>query len=460
MNKMHNQMLEILTTFTEESQRAALDKCSELSLDINRGIISLDESFINLNSAKAILIDSIENNKLNQLPISVQNILLSNLDAISKSLTGLSNGTDEVVNLVNNIEQLNVSIWQYGFHNLSDQLLGHLNKMNQLKFQEVEIAKLKRELEDSLSKKTDLEKLVINADSEVKNLSEIVTKSQSNLQKIEEDHNNTSQTSQKAASLLIAIEQNDVTSTQLLANTKVSSAEVIALEPKIKEFYSNIEQYRNDITKTTSDGQKAVKDNKEETDSLIVELKKLEVQIKDQIEKATGFSLFHSFQTRQLELASSKKIWIYALGGLVIASWLISIFVISTTTNIDVAFFGKLSLTVPLIYAIFFCTVQYGRERKLEEEYAFKSNISISLVPYKDLIEKLIDVKQTGEKEKYSTFLIDSITKVYTSPTDKIFDGEHKANANPNDVFKQLEKLINGLVEPLKPIFNILKQTH
>ena len=51
---MHNQILEILTTFTEESQRAALDKCSELSLATNRGIISLDESFINLNSVRLL----------------------------------------------------------------------------------------------------------------------------------------------------------------------------------------------------------------------------------------------------------------------------------------------------------------------------------------------------------------------------------------------------------------------
>src|ERR1035437_2154510 len=111
---MIDKMWEILTTLTVEAQKAATDKCAENGFDINRGIVSLDESFINLNLAKAILSDAIENKKLIQLPITVQKDLLSNLDLIAHSLTNLSNGSDEVENLANYIEQLNVSIWRNG----------------------------------------------------------------------------------------------------------------------------------------------------------------------------------------------------------------------------------------------------------------------------------------------------------------------------------------------------------
>ena len=107
-------MWEILTTLTEESQQAALSKCKELGLDPNRGVVSLDESFINLNSARSILMDAIEKKKLIQLPITVQKTLISYLEAISKYQAGLTTGTT-VVNLVNAIEQLNAAIWQYGF---------------------------------------------------------------------------------------------------------------------------------------------------------------------------------------------------------------------------------------------------------------------------------------------------------------------------------------------------------
>lgn len=454
---MIEKIWELLTTFTEESKSAALDKCTENGFDVNRGAVSLDESFINLNSAKVILMDSIEKRKLIQLPISIQKTILSNLEAISRSLTNLINGTDEIENLSNYIEQLNVSIWQYGLHNLSNELLGFLNKMNQLKNQEIEITNLKRELDAAMRQKSDLENLVASANDAVEKLNKIVSQSETNRVKTEENVSNTTQANQNAATLLSSIQQNEITSTQLLANTKTSNSEVIALEPKIKEFYSQIDKYRNKITSTTEDAQDAIKTNREETDNLINNLRQLEDQIKVQIEKATGFSLFHSFQTRQLELAGSKKFWIWALGFLVLASWGVSIFVISTTTNFDVAFFGKLSMTIPLIYAIFFCTVQYGRERKLEEEYAFKSNISISLVPYKDLIEKIVNNEQAGEREKYTAFLIDSITKVYTSPTDKIFDGEHKSNASSPDILKQLDKLLKAVIEPLEPLIKALK---
>ena len=57
---MIDKMWEILTTFTEESQQAALSKCSELGLDTNRAAVSLDESYINLNSACNILKDAIQ----------------------------------------------------------------------------------------------------------------------------------------------------------------------------------------------------------------------------------------------------------------------------------------------------------------------------------------------------------------------------------------------------------------
>ncbi len=137
---------EMLTRLTEEAQIAALSKCKEIGFDLNRGIVSLEESFINLSAARSILTDAIEKNKLTQLPITIQKTILGQLEAISNSLTALNNGTDEIVNLVDRIEQLNTSIWQYGLHNLSDQVLGYQNKLNQLKNQELQAGKIKRRI--------------------------------------------------------------------------------------------------------------------------------------------------------------------------------------------------------------------------------------------------------------------------------------------------------------------------
>lgn len=442
---MIEKMWEILTTLTEESQQAALSKCKELSLDPNRGIVSLDESFINLNSARSILMDAIEKKKLIQLPITVQKTLIAYLEAISKHQAGLTAGTDEVVNLVNDIEQLNTAIWQYGLHNLSDEVLGYQSKLNQLKNLEVEAKKLKRDLDSGIKLKDKLDLLLNDAGKQAEVVPAFAKAANDAFSKTTEELTRTTTVSQKASALLATIQQNETTSTQQLAATKSSNAEISALEKKIKDFYSQVDEYRNKISTATEDANNVIQKNTTETEKLITTLRDLEDQIKTQIQKATGYSLFHSFQTRQEALIWSKRLWASALAFLVLLAIGLPWFVIKTTTNIDIAFFLKLSMSLPIIYAITFCAIQYSRERKLEEEYAFKSNISISLVPYQELVDKLVAKDHPAEREKYAAFIMDSISKVFSSPTDKIFDSGEKQKGLSTKMLKQLSTIIEAI---------------
>ena len=75
--------------------------------------------------------------------------------------------------------------------------------------------------------------------------------------------------------------------------------------------------------------------------------------------------------------------------------------------KIDTIFYLTISMALPLIYATPFFNLQYSRERRLAEEYASKSNISISLIPYKDLVEKLV-IKVILLKLKSSLRLLSS----------------------------------------------------
>jgi hypothetical protein len=263
--------------------------------------------------------------------------------------------------------------------------------------------------------------------------------------------NRAAEVDQRAAAILATIQQNDSVSNQLTASSKTSNAEIAALETKIKEFFSQIDQYRAKVTTVAEDAQQAVQNNKNETESLVSALKDLEGQIKEQIVKATGYSLFHSFQTRQESLARSKKRWAIALASFVALSIGWTVFLFISTTDLNTAFYLKLSMSVPLIYAIAFCNLQYSRERKLEEEYAFKANISISLVPYKDLVATLVDKGTPSEVQKYSTFIIDSISKVFTSPTEKIYDTEKKQKGLTPRNIKQLTPLIEAITKAIKP---------
>src|SRR3989338_253688 len=445
---MIEKMWEILTTLTEESRQAALSKCVELGLDQNRGVVSLDESFINLNAARHILMDAIEQNKLIQLPITVQKVLVANLEAISKFQTGLIAGTDEVLNLVNAIEQLNTAIWQYGLHNLSEEVLGYQSKLNQLKNLELEAREQNQVLNEGLQLKEKIEQLLADASNQSDLIQRAAVSANESASGTNKELTNILDASQKASALLTTIQQNEVASTQQLAATNKSNAEIASLEKKIVEFFGNIDEYKEKMSGTADNAKKSVQENNDATSELISTLKELEGQIKEQIQKATGHSLFHSFQTRQDSLSGSKVHWIYALVALIFATLGLTIYVINTTTDINAAFFLKLSMSIPLIFAITFCTVQYSRERRLEEEYAFKSNISISLIPYQELVEKLVDKNQLEERQRYAAFIMDAITKVFTSPTEKIFDnGEKRHNKSGDETIKQLGSTIQTVVE-------------
>lgn len=452
-----NKIWEILTTLTEESQIAVINKCEEYGLDINRGDISISESYINLNHAHDILVDAIEKNKLSQFPISIQKVLLSNLEAISNFQVSILSGKDEIINIVNAIEQLYANIWKYNFHNLSGEFLGYVTKMNQLKNQETKANHLKKELEKGILLKQELEDLLTNIKNSSIEVQSILNNSLANNEHIKQNLDKSIDNAQNSSAHLATIQQNDTAVIQLLSNSKTSSAEINTLELKIKEFFNAITEYKIGMESVAIYAKDNIESNKTETNNLINKLNEIENQIKDQLEKATGFSLFHSFQTRQSKLKESKDKWIYAISFVLAISICLTIFIALTTTSYGIAFYLKLSASIPIVYAITFCSIQYSRERKLEEEYAFKSNISISLIPYKDLVEKLIDSTNPLEREKYTKFIIDSINNVFTSPTDKIFEKNNNQSPTSESSLKHFSNSIDAIVKPLEPLLKLLK---
>ena len=362
-------------------------------------------------------------------------------------------GSDEVANLASSIERLNTSMWQYGLHNLSEQVLGYQTKLNQLKNQEVQIQKLRGELESGLSVKPALEGIVAESNE---SLTKVATHAETVLKETDEISQHlqaTIQNDQKASAALASIQQSETTSTQLLASTTRTNADVLALQPQITEFFNQISENRTLMSGIVTNAESTIKTNREKTDKLITELKTLEDQIKVQIQKATGFSLFHSFQTRQEALRRSKNQWVAALFILLACSVGLTVLLVRTlqqTTSMNVEFFLKLSFSLPLFVAVGFCIVQYGKERRLEEEYAFKSNISISLVPYQELVQKLVRPDSPAEMDKYTNFIVESISRVFTSPTDKIFDTPEKQSGVPLKALKQLSEIIAPFVKEIK----------
>ncbi len=227
-------------------------------------------------------------------------------------------------------------------------------------------------------------------------------------------------------------------------------------DTKHKEALASLAATLGDQVKAFSTEKDAVMEqNKVQFQGLVDNLNELEGRIRESIGRATGYSLFHSFQTRQEALRVSSRFWMKALAGALFLALVMGGFLIYElrSTPVNGIFFLRLALSIPLFYAVGFCTVQYGRERRLEEEYAFKANISISLDPYQQLVRKLVKDDNSTEMEKYTSFIIDSITKVFTSPTDKIFDSTEKEKSGPkvsNKALKQAVELMGAFVKEIK----------
>src|SRR5207245_2855905 len=138
-------------------------KGKELGFDLNKGEITLDESFINLNDDLATLKDAIEKKKLIQLPLSIQKDIDGHLETVSSFLTSLGGGSDEVVNLTGAIEALDSNIWRLRIQKLSKEYLGYQAKLNQVKQLEVQLQELRRELEQGVALKTAFEEVLTAA---------------------------------------------------------------------------------------------------------------------------------------------------------------------------------------------------------------------------------------------------------------------------------------------------------
>lgn len=162
--------------------------------------------------------------------------------------------------------------------------------------------------------------------------------------------------------------------------------------------------------------------------------------------------MFHPFQERQLQIIKAKNFWAWALAACVVVSLGASgtfICWYRDLTEITPAFLLKLSFSIPLIYAIAFCNLQYARERKLEEEYAFKSSVSISLDPYQRLVGTLVDHANKEELAKYTEFIIQSVNRVFTSPTEPVFEGSRRERTYAEKIIKAVGGAIGAATDPL-----------
>ncbi|KKR04221.1 MAG: hypothetical protein UT31_C0001G0004 [Parcubacteria group bacterium GW2011_GWF2_39_13b] len=169
-------------------------------------------------------------------------------------------------------------------------------------------------------------------------------------------------------------------------------------------------------------------------------------KISDLLQKAAAGTLFEAFKIRKTEHEKSASFWVKMIGVaiialLVIAGWIV--WVVHIKNVLSYEFLVKLSISIPLIFWLSFSTKQYTKSKKLEEEYAFKSSISLSLEAYRDLLKR-----ESGEPTKAEVvpFITSAVDKIFSSPNENLAQHSIKEDKDIVDSFSGLIEKIARLI--------------
>ena len=387
---MIDKIWNLLTTFTQEAQQAALSKCAELGYDPNRGRVRLDESYINLQAACDILKDAIEKQKLIQLPITVQDVLAALLEAISKAQTNLIAGTDEVVILVGEIEKLNTAIWQYGLHNLSDEVLGYQTKLNALKTLELTANQMMATVKEGVQLKAQMDTVLNEATEQGSVAKKLADEAAAAGLACSEALNTASNSSTKASEVLALIQQTDTSARDLLAASKEGNEEVQQHRTTIKGLVTGFATLKDELDANKATQQK-----------LFTDFEAYRKQVDDLLGDANRTGMAASFTARREALRIPLILWaVVFIGAIIGLSILGLVYIEPLITGAHWEQIpAKLALTAPMVWLGWFAVKQYGYTTRLREDYAYKEASAKSFEGYKreagqvdgDMLKRLLE---------------------------------------------------------------------
>jgi hypothetical protein len=177
---------------------------------------------------------------------------------------------------------------------------------------------------------------------------------------------------------------------------------------------------------------------------------------KEEIERLTGMAadgaLGSKFHARETKLSKALPSWRIAIIAMTILSifWVIVIFTFfpAKLNNEWVNLLVNLLKTTPVFILYGFVFKQYSKERNLEEEYAFKSAVAMTLTAY----SRMLAEGDRDPNKSRQEMLLKSIENLYKEPkihsekTESIFSFNTKHLKDSVDAVNQSLNSLNGKV--------------
>lgn len=206
---------------------------------------------------------------------------------------------------------------------------------------------------------------------------------------------------------------------QLKAKAEEGLNLVAALQARQSEEQTKFETLKSQIDTTihTSDERNSQAEAKlKSAEALQKEIESHRDEINKLLGLAADGALGQWFDKRHESLRKSLKFWRWAVPvtTVVALGWAISVFlwIGSSTGNLYLDLGINVIKTVPAWILLAFSLRQYGRERFVEEEYAFRAAISKTIKTYTDMLEK----SDTEENKSRNEMLREVLKQIYAMP--------------------------------------------
>jgi hypothetical protein len=174
-----------------------------------------------------------------------------------------------------------------------------------------------------------------------------------------------------------------------------------------KEVIEEIHKTSIDYTGTVATQMNEYNELKDNFDELLKDNNELSKTIKEQLGLVSMEILANSFFEEAGKLKKSSTKWFWWLFGSMIALLLSVVGVavwqiIAEETLFQLSFLIRIPIITPVLYFLVFVAKQYGRDRKLLDEYTFKASVARSFEAYRKLLKEENDgVDSDKEKNQF-----------------------------------------------------------
>jgi len=407
---------------------------------------------------------------LDSMPRALQQTIHRHLTNVNSNFTYIQDGNNQVQSFTDEVDVFHLAVWQGGFRYRSKKIPGYEAKYRLATELAKEIERVKERestAQQLVSEITAMRDRMQTAQTE---LTTAKAEAELQVQEVAQVHARAQTADTNLQTQIDSIDAKVTEATESASEAEAKAQSASTNEKRLQDFIGRVdanEKKLADALTTANEGLAAQKTDlsdfmtksREDIDAFKTtktgelnefqkRLETIEQDIVEKLSKATGITLFHAFEKRQEQI---KGHWIWlaiAAGVLGLVIWLTSTFV-NANTNPNAAFYIKLTLGLPAVVFAGFALQQYGKERRLKEEYAFKSSISLSLVAYRELVEQAVATLAPEDKVKFADFLVKSIGVIFDSPTERVFGT--RRTGGPTDT-----KIIANLLQNLKEAKSIV----